>query len=167
MTLKQIRCISTESCKGRCGSFNSRSKCQCDSMCVYYGSCCGDFDTVCPKKSRCRSRNVLYLYISHHKCEIRRFFSCDTTVFHSFPWRHLRWGRGGFRSDDDPSGRDNCGTKFPSNSPYPCLYLYHSSTLLPLEHLYPVRGPRRSPLQRPSVRCLSAVEEYLDLCIPR
>lgn len=73
MTLKQIRCISTESCEGRCGSFKSRGKCQCDSMCVYYGSCCEDFDTVCPKKSRCRSINVLYLYISHHKCEIRSF----------------------------------------------------------------------------------------------
>ncbi|KAM9348468.1 vitronectin b [Symphorus nematophorus] len=39
-----------ESCVGRCGSFESKRKCQCDSMCVYYGSCCGDFDTVCPKK---------------------------------------------------------------------------------------------------------------------
>ncbi|XP_029029405.1 vitronectin b [Betta splendens] len=41
-----------KSCVGRCGSFDPRSKCQCDSMCVYYGSCCGDFDTVCPKKIR-------------------------------------------------------------------------------------------------------------------
>ncbi|XP_026225789.1 vitronectin b [Anabas testudineus] len=39
-----------ESCEGRCGSFDQRSKCQCDSMCVYYGSCCGDFHTICPKK---------------------------------------------------------------------------------------------------------------------
>ncbi|KAM4545842.1 vitronectin b [Odontesthes bonariensis] len=39
-----------ESCVGRCGSFNSMSKCQCDSMCVFYGSCCGDFDSICPKK---------------------------------------------------------------------------------------------------------------------
>ncbi|XP_042355293.1 vitronectin b [Plectropomus leopardus] len=39
-----------ESCVGRCGSFASQRKCQCDNMCVYYGSCCGDFDTVCPKK---------------------------------------------------------------------------------------------------------------------
>lgn len=39
-----------ESCVGQCGSFDSLRKCQCDSMCVYYGSCCGDFDTVCPKK---------------------------------------------------------------------------------------------------------------------
>ncbi|XP_014828006.1 PREDICTED: vitronectin-like [Poecilia mexicana] len=39
-----------ESCVGRCGSFNSRNKCQCDSMCVYYGSCCEDFYTFCPKK---------------------------------------------------------------------------------------------------------------------
>ncbi|KAM6907425.1 vitronectin b [Xenentodon cancila] len=40
-----------ESCVGRCGSFNPQKKCQCDSMCVYYGSCCGDFYTVCPKKT--------------------------------------------------------------------------------------------------------------------
>ncbi|XP_045896428.1 vitronectin b [Micropterus dolomieu] len=40
-----------ESCVGRCGFFDPQSKCQCDSMCVYYGSCCGDFDTICPKKT--------------------------------------------------------------------------------------------------------------------
>ncbi|KAL3042694.1 hypothetical protein OYC64_020585 [Pagothenia borchgrevinki] len=39
-----------ESCVGRCGIFNPLTKCQCDSMCVYYGSCCGDFDNICPKK---------------------------------------------------------------------------------------------------------------------
>ncbi|XP_003971087.1 vitronectin b [Takifugu rubripes] len=39
-----------ESCVGRCGSFNPRSKCQCDSMCTYYESCCVDFYTICPKK---------------------------------------------------------------------------------------------------------------------
>nr|XP_046267573.1 vitronectin b [Scatophagus argus] len=40
-----------ESCVGRCGSFSPRSKCQCDSKCVYYGSCCEDFETICPKKT--------------------------------------------------------------------------------------------------------------------
>lgn len=70
-----MQCIFTESCVGRCGSFNPRTKCQCDYMCLYYGSCCGDFDTVCPKKSQCTSRNMSHLYISHHKSElIRRFF---------------------------------------------------------------------------------------------
>ncbi|XP_020491292.1 vitronectin b [Labrus bergylta] len=39
-----------ESCLNRCGSFDMQRKCQCDSMCVYYGSCCTDFDTLCPKK---------------------------------------------------------------------------------------------------------------------
>ncbi|XP_034034033.1 vitronectin b [Thalassophryne amazonica] len=39
-----------ESCVSRCGTFNPLKKCQCDSKCLYYGSCCGDFDTVCPKK---------------------------------------------------------------------------------------------------------------------
>ncbi|CAN9501184.1 unnamed protein product [Ophioblennius macclurei] len=41
-----------ETCVGRCGSFDLLKKCQCDSMCVYYGSCCGDFQTACPKKTR-------------------------------------------------------------------------------------------------------------------
>ncbi|XP_071361974.1 vitronectin b [Trachinotus anak] len=41
-----------QSCVGRCGSFDPQRKCQCDSMCVYYGSCCMDFDTICPKKVR-------------------------------------------------------------------------------------------------------------------
>lgn len=85
MTLKQIRCISTESCEGRCGSFNSQSKCQCDSVCVYYGSCCRDIDTVCNKKSRCRSRNVLYFCINHHKCEIRSFFFMRHNRLPQFP----------------------------------------------------------------------------------
>ncbi|XP_041656694.1 vitronectin b [Cheilinus undulatus] len=39
-----------ESCLNRCGSFDPQRKCQCDSMCVYYGSCCADFDALCPKK---------------------------------------------------------------------------------------------------------------------
>ncbi|XP_074528280.1 vitronectin b [Halichoeres trimaculatus] len=39
-----------ETCTGRCGSFDPQRKCQCDSMCLYYESCCPDFDTVCPKK---------------------------------------------------------------------------------------------------------------------
>ncbi|KAM9781354.1 vitronectin b [Syngnathus typhle] len=41
-----------ETCSGRCGSFDPLKKCQCDSMCVYYGSCCDDFDKSCPKKTR-------------------------------------------------------------------------------------------------------------------
>lgn len=40
-----------ETCVGRCGSFDPQRKCQCDSMCVYYGSCCQDFDATCPKKT--------------------------------------------------------------------------------------------------------------------
>ncbi|KAM9846578.1 vitronectin b [Aulostomus maculatus] len=39
-----------ESCAGHCGAFHPQRKCQCDSLCVYYGSCCSDFDTACPKK---------------------------------------------------------------------------------------------------------------------
>uniref|UniRef100_A0A3Q2R0B7 Vitronectin b n=1 Tax=Fundulus heteroclitus TaxID=8078 RepID=A0A3Q2R0B7_FUNHE len=43
-------CFILSSCAGRCGSFSPQKKCQCDSMCVYYGSCCEDFNTICPKK---------------------------------------------------------------------------------------------------------------------
>ncbi|XP_062289022.1 vitronectin b [Scomber scombrus] len=48
--LLDVAFAAEESCVGRCGSFDTQRKCQCDSMCVYYGSCCGDFDTICPKK---------------------------------------------------------------------------------------------------------------------
>ncbi|XP_056267818.1 vitronectin-like, partial [Pseudoliparis swirei] len=49
--LLDIAFAAEQSCAGRCGSFDAQTKCQCDSMCVYYGSCCGDFDTICPKKT--------------------------------------------------------------------------------------------------------------------
>lgn len=40
-----------ESCVGRCqNGFDPLKKCQCDTMCKYYGSCCGDFDTTCRHK---------------------------------------------------------------------------------------------------------------------
>lgn len=69
-TLKQTNCISTESCAGRCNSFDPQRKCQCDSMCVYYGSCCPDFESICPRKSQYSSRilslhwtDYLYFYM--------------------------------------------------------------------------------------------------------
>uniref|UniRef100_A0A3Q0SK84 Vitronectin a n=1 Tax=Amphilophus citrinellus TaxID=61819 RepID=A0A3Q0SK84_AMPCI len=38
---------SDESCMGRCESgFDSQKKCQCDSMCKYYKSCCSDFEAI-------------------------------------------------------------------------------------------------------------------------
>ncbi|XP_035287596.1 vitronectin-like isoform X2 [Anguilla anguilla] len=40
-----------ESCVGRCNSgFDSKTKCQCDSMCGYYRSCCVDYETTCSNK---------------------------------------------------------------------------------------------------------------------
>lgn len=40
-----------ESCEGRCDEgFNSLQKCQCDTLCVYYQSCCSDYSTVCKTK---------------------------------------------------------------------------------------------------------------------
>ncbi|XP_062342154.1 vitronectin b [Osmerus eperlanus] len=39
-----------ESCVDRCNTFNPMKKCQCDSMCMYYESCCMDYNTACQKK---------------------------------------------------------------------------------------------------------------------
>ncbi|XP_036378832.1 vitronectin b [Megalops cyprinoides] len=40
-----------ENCAGRCDKgFDATKKCQCDSMCGYYGSCCADYDTTCRTK---------------------------------------------------------------------------------------------------------------------
>ncbi|NXK49376.1 VTNC protein, partial [Chauna torquata] len=40
-----------DSCEGRCDEgFNAMRKCQCDTLCVYYQSCCSDYSTVCKAK---------------------------------------------------------------------------------------------------------------------
>lgn len=40
-----------DSCEGRCEEgFDSGRKCQCDTLCVYYQSCCSDYSTVCKAK---------------------------------------------------------------------------------------------------------------------
>ncbi|KFU87713.1 Vitronectin [Chaetura pelagica] len=40
-----------ESCEGRCDDgFNATYKCQCDTLCMYYQSCCSDYTTVCKAK---------------------------------------------------------------------------------------------------------------------
>ncbi|XP_068271948.1 vitronectin [Nyctibius grandis] len=40
-----------DSCVGRCDyGFDSKFKCQCDTLCVYYQSCCSDYSTVCKAK---------------------------------------------------------------------------------------------------------------------
>ncbi|XP_028274936.1 vitronectin a [Parambassis ranga] len=42
-----------ESCLGRCeNGFDSQRKCQCDSMCKYYKSCCSDFEVTCGMTTR-------------------------------------------------------------------------------------------------------------------
>ncbi|KAM9358825.1 vitronectin a [Symphorus nematophorus] len=42
-----------ESCMGRCeNGFDSKRKCQCDSMCKYYKSCCSDFEDTCGMTTR-------------------------------------------------------------------------------------------------------------------
>ncbi|KFM06749.1 Vitronectin [Aptenodytes forsteri] len=40
-----------DSCVGRCDDgFDAQHKCQCDTLCVYYQSCCSDYSTVCKAK---------------------------------------------------------------------------------------------------------------------
>ncbi|NXL91166.1 VTNC protein, partial [Alectura lathami] len=40
-----------DSCEGRCDEgFNAEKKCQCDTLCHYYQSCCSDYATVCKAK---------------------------------------------------------------------------------------------------------------------
>ncbi|XP_076592198.1 vitronectin a [Chaetodon auriga] len=42
-----------ESCMDRCeNGFDSQRKCQCDSMCKYYKSCCSDFEVICGMMTR-------------------------------------------------------------------------------------------------------------------
>ena len=35
------------SCKNRCGNYDSKAKCQCDSVCTQYGDCCADKKHYC------------------------------------------------------------------------------------------------------------------------
>lgn len=45
------RAAFADSCAGRCeDGFDARRKCQCDTLCVYYQSCCSDYSTVCKAK---------------------------------------------------------------------------------------------------------------------
>ncbi|XP_036419751.1 vitronectin a [Colossoma macropomum] len=42
-----------ESCIERCeNGFNATKRCQCDSMCTYYQSCCSDYESVCRIRAR-------------------------------------------------------------------------------------------------------------------
>ncbi|XP_010734091.3 vitronectin a isoform X1 [Larimichthys crocea] len=42
-----------ESCMGRCeNGFDVQRKCQCDSMCKYYKSCCSDYESICSMMTR-------------------------------------------------------------------------------------------------------------------
>ncbi|XP_020773702.1 vitronectin a [Boleophthalmus pectinirostris] len=44
---------SEESCMDRCeNGFDSTKKCQCDSMCKYYKSCCFDYESICGMMTR-------------------------------------------------------------------------------------------------------------------
>ncbi|NWR36924.1 VTNC protein, partial [Tachuris rubrigastra] len=40
-----------DSCEGRCDDgFDAQRKCQCDTLCMYYQSCCSDYSTICKAK---------------------------------------------------------------------------------------------------------------------
>ncbi|XP_064324200.1 vitronectin [Phalacrocorax carbo] len=40
-----------DSCEGRCDDgFDAQHKCQCDTLCMYYQSCCSDYATACKAK---------------------------------------------------------------------------------------------------------------------
>ncbi|XP_067883629.1 vitronectin-like [Heterodontus francisci] len=52
LTCSFLSSVSTdeESCVGRCElGFTTSKKCQCDSLCRFYSSCCNDYNTVCKK----------------------------------------------------------------------------------------------------------------------
>ncbi|NWI28118.1 VTNC protein, partial [Sula dactylatra] len=51
LALLAIAHAAEDSCEGRCeDGFDAQHKCQCDSLCMYYQSCCSDYSTVCKAK---------------------------------------------------------------------------------------------------------------------
>lgn len=144
LPLTQTTCMSTETCEGRCGSFNPEKKCQCDSMCLYYGSCCDDFATICPKKGQCSSS---FLF---HCCPDESWLLPLTLTTPSAPscsWWRL-WGSW---LDDDRPADDQHGC---SNRPNPCCT--HTWA-------HNIRRPQLNGLQRPTFWCISAAEEWVHL----
>lgn len=109
-------------------------------MCVYYGSCCEDFDTVCPKKSQCRSRNVYFFHINRHKCEFCSFFFMRHNRLPQFPVA-------------TPSRRSRRFQKRRRRLLRPRQLWHHVPTLfalplpIPIPLLYPTAP--RAPLPRP------------------
>lgn len=157
-------CISTESCVGNCGSFSKQRKCQCDPLCVYYGSCCSDFDTVCPKKSQYRSRiSSFIMYCVHFSESSLASSSCNSNDSAlSCSWWHLPRSGSDRNSDDSYSEHCNGSNNFQHIcSPHPCL----SSTFHHSRALITPCAPWCSPLQRSTIWCFSAAEEWFNLCI--
>ncbi|KAG5284786.1 hypothetical protein AALO_G00030490 [Alosa alosa] len=73
-----------QSCVGRCQSFDSSKKCQCDTMCKYYQSCCGDFDTTCVNKvARGDTFEVPETEMEPHSTEATAVTTPDPTTL---PW---------------------------------------------------------------------------------
>ncbi|XP_009698403.1 PREDICTED: vitronectin, partial [Cariama cristata] len=51
LALLAVTRAAEDSCEGRCeDGFDARRKCQCDTLCMYYQSCCSDYSTVCKAK---------------------------------------------------------------------------------------------------------------------
>ncbi|XP_071397522.1 vitronectin a [Centroberyx affinis] len=53
LALLAVAFAAEESCMDRCeNGFDSQKKCQCDSMCKYYQSCCSDYEPTCRRNTR-------------------------------------------------------------------------------------------------------------------
>lgn len=161
VTLKQTSCNSTESCVGHCGTFRTASKCQCDSMCVYYGSCCADFDTTCPKKSQyCGTTS----HITHRHVNVY-CGKLNKDLVLSRPWRHFPGPRRR-RNDNDPRCDFNSApTGFDLTGQHHCSPSYNDSQHHQGAHT--ARWPCCWGLQRAPFWRFPAAEERLNIRIQR
>lgn len=81
---------------GRCeNGFDSQRKCQCDSMCKYYRSCCSDFEATCGMMSK--ETSVFKCLKSCHKSKWCRERCSLVSLPALSSWRHVcvcrRWRR--------------------------------------------------------------------------
>lgn len=83
-TLLCSLCALTDSCEGRCDEgFNALKKCQCDTLCNYYQSCCTDYSTVCKAKGT----SPAAIHVPGHR---PRWFRVPNSVL--CPWGNGRTG---------------------------------------------------------------------------
>lgn len=83
---------------GRCeNGFDSQRKCQCDSMCKYYQSCCSDFEATCGMMSTTTSPLICLKYISQ-KVQAKRGDRLTSLSSPFSSWGHLCVCRGRWRA---------------------------------------------------------------------